>query len=105
MLEKIALWGLNAKFLEVAAEVRDAHANCQNSRYQIEVFQEMALWVREQRDLVYSSYCNGRETLPRLNEAQATLVEAQSRLLVSAIEFRKAAAQLAAAVGLPLPLL
>ena len=103
LLEKIALWGLNAKFLEVAAEVRDAHANCQNSRYQIEVFQEMALWVREQRDLVYSSYCNGRETLPRLNEAQATLVEAQSRLLVSAIEFRKAAAQLAAAVGLPLP--
>ena len=62
----------------------------------------MALWVREQRDLVYSAYCNGRETLPRLNEAQATLVEAQSRLLVSAVEFRKAAAQLAAAVGLPL---
>jgi outer membrane protein TolC len=65
------------------------------------VFQAMAEWVREQRDLVFSAYCNGRETLPRLNEAQATLVEARSRLVVSAVEFHKAVAQLAAAAGLP----
>ena len=98
-LEKVALWGLNAKFLEVAAEVRDARSNCQNARYQIKVYQEMAQWVKEQRDLVFSEYRNGRETITRLNEAQATLTEARSRLAVSAIEFRKASAQLAAAVG------
>ena len=98
-LERAALWGLNAKFLEVAAEVRDAHANCQNTRYQIRIFQDMAQWVREQRDLVFSEYSNGRETITRLNEAQSTLVEAQSRLIVSQIEFSKAAAQLAAAAG------
>jgi outer membrane protein TolC len=101
VLEKVALWGLNAKFLDVAAEIGDACANCRNARYQVKVFQAMAEWVREQRDLVFSAYCNGRETLPRLNEAQATLVEARSRLVVSAVEFHKAVAQLAAAAGLP----
>ena len=102
-LEKAALWGLNAKFLEVAAEVRDARSNCLNARYQIKIYQEMAEWVKEQRDLVFSEYCNGRETITRLNEAQATLTEARSRLAVSAIEYSKAAAQLAAAVGLSAP--
>ncbi|MBR2872187.1 MAG: TolC family protein [Lentisphaeria bacterium] len=100
-LEKVALWGLNAKFLEVAAEVSDARSNCLNARYQIEVYQEMAQWVKEQRDLVFSEYCNGRETLTRLNETQATLTGARSCLAVSAIEFSKSAAQLAAAIGLP----
>ena len=101
VLEKIALWGLNAKFLEVVSEVRDAHANCRNARYQTEVFREMAQWVREQRDLVYASYLNGRETITRLNQAQDTLVEAQSRLILALVEFNKAAAQLAAATGVP----
>lgn len=99
VLEKIALWGLNAKFLEIAAEVRDARANCRNARCQIEIFQSMAQWVREQRDLVFSEYRNGRETITRLNEAQSALVEAQSRLVISAVEFSKAAAQLDAAIG------
>ena len=98
-LERIAMWGLNARFLEIAAEVRDARSNCQNARYQIEVFRDMSRWVREQRDLVFSEYCNGRETITRLNEAQNVLVEAQSRLVVSIIEFSKASVQLAAAVG------
>ena len=103
MLEKVARWGLNAKFLEVVAEVRDAHSNCRNARYQIEVFQEMAQWVKEQRDLVFSEYRNGRETITRLNEAQDTLVEAQNRLIVSIVEFHKAAVQLAAAAGIWMP--
>lgn len=103
VMERIAMWGLNAKFLDIAAEVRDAHSNCQNSRYQIELFREMALWVREQRDLVFSEYLNGRETITRLNEAQDTLVEARSKLVVSTVEFSKAAAQLAAAAGLRIP--
>lgn len=101
-LEKVALWGLNAKFLEVAAEVRDAHAHCENARYQVEIFQDMAQWVLEQRNLVFSEYCNGRETITRLNEVQATLTEAQSRLIISKVEFSKAAAQLAAAAGIRL---
>ena len=103
VLEKAAKWGLDAKFLEVVAEVRDAHSNCLNARYQIEVFQEMARWVKEQRDLVFSEYRNGRETITRLNEAQDTLIEAQNRLIVSIIGFRKAAVQLAAAAGIWIP--
>ena len=59
----------------------------------------MSDWVREQRDLVYSEYRNGRETITRLNEAQSALVEAQSRLIISAIEYRKAVIQLAAVTG------
>ena len=102
VMERIARWGINAKFLEVAAEIRDAHSNCRNARYQIEVFRDMAQWVKEQRDLVFSEYRNGRETIPRLNEAQSILIEARSRLLVSVIEFQKAAIQLAAAAGIDL---
>ena len=60
----------------------------------------MAQWVKEQRDLVYSEYKNGRETITRLNEAQDTLVEAQSQLIISAVGFNKAAVQLAAAAGI-----
>ena len=93
------MWGLNAKFLEIVAEVRDALENCKNTRYQIAVFQEMAEWVREQRDLVFSEYRNGRETITRLNEAQNILVEARNRLIVSVVEFNKALAQLNAATG------
>ena len=103
VLEKIAKWGLNAKFLEIVAEVRDARANCQNMRYQIEVFRDMAQWVREQRDLVFSEYRNGRETITRLNEAQNILIEAQSKLVIAAVDFSKAMAQLAAATGRELP--
>ena len=101
-LEKVALWGLNAKFLEIAAEVKDAHAHCENAGYQVKICQDMAQWVREQRDLVFSEYRNGRETITRLNEVQAILIEAQSQLVISEVEFSKAAAQLAAAAGLPL---
>ena len=100
VLEKTAKWGLDAKFLEVVSEVRDAHSNCRNTRYQTEVFRSISRWVREQRDLVFSEYRNGRETITRLNEAQDMLVEAQNRLIVSRVEFRKAAIQLAAAAGI-----
>ncbi len=100
VLEKIALRELNAKFLEVATEIRDAHSNCQNARYQVGIFQNMAHWVLEQRNIVFNEYRNGRETITRLNEVQAILTEAQSRLVISRIEFSKAVAQLAAATGL-----
>jgi hypothetical protein len=43
--------------------------------------------------------CNMVETITRLNEAQDTLIQAQNQLIVSAVEFNKAAAQLAAATG------
>ena len=99
VLEKIAMWGVNARFLEIVEEVRDSRANCANSRYQIELFQEMAQWVQEQRDLIFSEYTNGRETIARLNEAQNILVEAQRMLVVSVVEFNKSLAQLAAATG------
>ena len=101
-LEEIARWKVNARFLEVAAEIRDAHSNCRNAVFQIKVFQDMARWVKEQRDLVFSEYRNGRETITRLNEAQNILIEAQNRLIVSIIEFRKAMVQLAAATGIAL---
>ena len=99
MLEQVALWGLNNKFLEISAEVRDACANCKNSHYQVKVYQSMAEWVKEQRDLVFSEYINGRETITRLNEAQSTLIEAQSKLVISAVEFNKSKIQLAAVTG------
>ena len=100
VLEEIALRKLNAKYLEILAEVKDAHANCQNTRQQTNIYQRMTDWVREQRDLVYSEYQNGRETITRLNEAQSLLVEAQSRFVISAVQFNKAAEQLAAATGI-----
>ena len=99
VLERIALWEVANKFLEISAEIKDACANCKNAHYQVRIFQDMTEWVREQRDLVFSEYRNGRETITRLNEAQSVLIEAQSRLIVSAIEFNKAAIQLAAASG------
>lgn len=99
ILERVAMWGLNSKFLEIAAEVKDACSNCKNARFQVGVFQSMAQWVREQRDLVYSEYRNGRETITRLNEAQSTLIEARSQLVISEIRFKKSTAQLAAATG------
>lgn len=101
MLKNAAKWNLNAKFLEVMTEVRDARDNCRNARRQTALFRDMAQWVTEQRDLVFSEYQNGRETITRLNEAQDILVEARSKLVLYAVEFYKAAAQLAAASGLP----
>ncbi|MBO5992014.1 MAG: TolC family protein, partial [Lentisphaeria bacterium] len=98
-LEKVALWGINKKFLEICAEVRDACSNCKNARFQVGVYRSMSDWVREQRDLVYSEYRNGRETITRLNEAQSALIEAQSRLVISAIQLKKSAIQLAAVTG------
>ena len=99
VLEKIALWGVNARFLEIVSEVRDARANCLNTSYQIKLYREMAEWVKEQRDLIYSEYINGRETITRLNEAQNILVESRLKLIISAVEFNKSLAQLAAATG------
>ena len=98
-LEKIAMWGLNSRFLEIAAEVKDACADCRNSGFQMKVYQDMAQWVREQRDLVFSEYRNGRETITRVNEAQSTLTAAQSRLVISAVQYSKAVIRLAAATG------
>ena len=55
--------------------------------------------VLEQRELVYSEYWNGRETLTRVNEAQDELIEAESRLIFSQVQACKAVTQLHAAVG------
>ena len=59
----------------------------------------MANWVLEQRNLIYSEYINGRETIARVNQAQSELVEAQSSLALWQIQCRKAEAQLKAALG------
>jgi outer membrane protein TolC len=59
----------------------------------------MAGWVQEQRDLIYSEYINGRETVARVNQAQSELTEAQSSLALWQIQYHKAAAQLRAALG------
>ena len=90
---------VNTVFLEVVTEVRDAWANCRNNRRQVQLFQEIARSVQEQRDLVYSEYQNGRETITRLNEAQSELVSAHSRLAAAQAALRKAQAQLDAAVN------
>ena len=98
-LEQIAKWGLNKKFLDVTTEVNDALENCRNTRKQVAIFRSMANWVMEQRNLIYSEYLNGRETIARVNQAQSELLEAQSSLILWKIQSRKAAAQLAAALG------
>ena len=98
-LEQIALWGLNKKYLDVTIEVSDALDNCRNTLIQIVIFKEMANWVQEQRNLIYSEYINGRETIARVNQAQSALVEAQSSLALWQIRFHKAQAQLKAALG------
>lgn len=98
-LEQIAKWGLNKKFLDVTTEVNDALENCRNTHKQVAIFRSMADWVMEQRNLIYSEYLNGRETIARVNQAQSELLEAQSSLILWKIQSRKAAAQLAAALG------
>ena len=98
-LEEMARQEVNTVFLEVVTEVRDAWANCRNNRRQVQLFQEIARSVQEQRDLVYSEYQNGRETITRLNEAQSELVSAHSRLAAAQAALRKAQAQLDAAVN------
>ena len=98
-LEQIALWGLNKKYLDVTIEVSDALDNCRNILAQIDIFRSMAGWVQEQRDLIYSEYINGRETVARVNQAQSELTEAQSSLALWQIQYHKAAAQLRAALG------
>ena len=98
-LEQIALWGLNKKYLDVTIEVSDALDLCRNTITQIAIYREMANWVLEQRNIIYSEYINGRETIARVNQAQSALVEAQSSLALWQIQFHKAQAQLKAALG------
>ena len=99
-LEKVADWEVRSKLLEIFSEVKDACLNCQNAAEQLKIFQEMVKWVQEQRDLVFSEYTNGRETITRLNEAQSILVETENRLAQIRFMQQKAAAQLYAAIGL-----
>lgn len=98
-LEKVAFRGLNKKYLDVTVEVNDALEHCRNTLIQISIFREMALWVLEERNLIYSEYLNGRETIARVNQAQSELVEAQSSLVLWVIQSRKAFAQFQAALG------
>ena len=98
-LEKIAFWGLNKKYLDVTTEVNDALEHCRNTLIQISIFRDMTIWVQEERDLIYSEYLNGRETIARVNQAQSELVEAQSNLALWVIQSRKAFAQFQAALG------
>ena len=99
-LEQVAMWGLNKKYLEVTAEVNDALEHCRNTVIQTGIFRSMAEWVAVQRDLIYSEYTNGRETIARLNQAQSELVEAQNNLAIWKIQYQKAAAQFNAALGM-----
>ena len=98
-LEQAAFWGLNKKYLDVTAEVRDALEHCRNTAVQVGIYRSIANNVREQRDLIYSEYINGRETIARVNQAQSELVEAQNNLVLWEIESGKADAQLSAALG------
>lgn len=98
-LEQIAFRGLNQKYLNVITEVKDALDHCRNTVIQIEIFRSMENWVLEQRELIYSEYLNGRETIARVNQAQSELVEAQSSLALWQIQSQKAQAQLDAALG------
>lgn len=98
-LEHVAKWGLNKKYLDVTVEVRDAIDNCRNTIIQTKIFQNMANWVLEQRELIYSEYLNGRETIARVNQAQSELVEARNSLALWKTQFYKAQAQLKAAIG------
>lgn len=98
-LEQIAFRGLNQKYLNVLTEVKDALDNCRNTVIQIKIFRSMENWVLEQRELIYSEYLNGRETIARVNQAQSELVEAQSSLALWQIQSQKALAQLNAALG------
>lgn len=99
VLEKIAFWGLNSKYLEIAAEIKDALAHYRNTGIQIQIYTKISQWVTLQRDLVYNEYQNGRETITRVNQAQSLCVEAQNRLVLWLVQSHKAAAQLNAAAG------
>ena len=102
VLEKIAVWGLNTKFLEIVNEIRDARAHYINSISQTAIFIRIVEQVKQQRNLVYSEYLNGRETIARLNQAQSICIEVQNNLALWQIQSRKAAAQLNAAAAVEL---
>ena len=99
VLEKIAIWGLNTKFLEIVNEIKDARAHYINSITQTAIFLRIVEQVKQQRDLVFSEYQNGRETVARLNQAQSICIEVQNSLALWQIRSRKAAAQLNAAAA------
>ena len=102
VLEKIALWGLNTKFLEIVNEIKDARAHYINSVSQAAIFSRIVQRVYRQRDLVCNEYLNGRETITRLNQAQSICVEAQNNLVLWLVQSRKASAQLNAAAAFEL---
>jgi outer membrane protein TolC len=84
----------------VTTEVSDALDNCRNAICQINIFTSMAEMVQEQRNLIYSEYINGRETIARVNQAQSELVEARSSLALWEIQYHKAVSQFNAAIGI-----
>ena len=91
-----------SKFLEIVNEIRDARAHYINSISQTAIFLRIVEQVKQQRNLVYNEYLNGRETIARLNQAQSICIEAQNNLALWQIQSRKAAAQLNAAAAVEL---
>lgn len=100
VLEDLSRLHLDNIFLQAITEVKDAYANYQNARGQVELARETLNQVYEQRALVQSAFWCGRDTITRLNGAQSAVVESESRLAIALIELRRAEIQLNAAMNL-----
>jgi outer membrane protein TolC len=90
---------LAAKWIEVVQDVRSAYDNLLTSRKQAILYKKTLVYVTKQRDLVEEEYKAGNTELTRLNEAQNTLVSAQSKFVNSLVNVHNAKAQLEAAIN------
>ncbi|MCI7642847.1 MAG: TolC family protein [Lentisphaeria bacterium] len=94
-------------WLAVVQDVRSALSNYKQSVKQAEIYKATLDLVAEQRDLVEVEFRAGSVELPRLNEAQRDLVQAETDFVSSLVNVIKAKAQLEAATysdltGMPL---
>ena len=91
-----AQYNVATQWLSVVQEVRTAFENVKQNATQVDIFAQTLKLVKQQRDLVDEEFRAGNTTIARLNEAQTTLVNADSQLAIALVNLQNAHAQLKA---------
>ncbi|UDQ97404.1 TolC family protein [Lentisphaerota bacterium WC36G] len=94
-----AEYNVATQWLLVVQEVRSAFENVKQNATQVDIFAETLKLVKQQRDLVDEEFRAGNTTIARLNEAQTTLVNAQSQLAIALVNLQNAHAELKASTN------
>jgi len=87
------------QWITVVQEVRTAYDTYKQNVKQARLYQETQALVTKQRDLVEEEYKAGNKELTRLNEAQNTLVSAETNLVIALVNVMSAKAQLESATN------